>query len=239
MYGLTLPMKTVGIIGGLGPETTARFYLELIALCQKKDDRHRPPILIWNVPISYQAEWEEIINGKFSNEMPELLIAAAKQLERNGADFVVLPCNSSHVFINAIKDAIHIPILNMLDVTIQHLKNNHISQVGILSTLITRKSELYSSVLKANNISFEMPTNAEQENLNNLILKLTLADYGDKEKAILQDVMKQLRHRGIKHIVLACAALEVLISQKDSDFLHDTMKIYAQATARVILNEGK
>ena len=49
-------MKTVGIIGGLGPETTSEFYLEIVFGCYKKNKENRPPILIWNVPLKYEIE---------------------------------------------------------------------------------------------------------------------------------------------------------------------------------------
>ena len=53
-------MKTVGIIGGLGPETTSEFYLDLVFSCQKKDKTHRPSIIIASVPLSYSIEEDAI-----------------------------------------------------------------------------------------------------------------------------------------------------------------------------------
>ena len=57
-------MKTVGIIGGLGPETTAEFYLDLIFSAFQLDKFARPPILIWNVPLEYKIE-KEFITTKY------------------------------------------------------------------------------------------------------------------------------------------------------------------------------
>lgn len=229
-------MKTVGIIGGLGPTTTTRFYLELIAGCQKISKIHRPPVLIWSVPIAYQDELEEIIDGKFNDNVPLMLIDAAKRLEKGGADFLVMPCNSSHAFIDLIKESINIPILDIIEITINWIKGKNISEIGLITTLVTYRKGLYSNSLLANNINFFMPTEAMQENINKIILNITMARYGDKEKNIILETIKYFRDRQIKNVVLACSALEILLSNTDSTNVYDTMKIYAKATVNEIIN---
>jgi len=96
-------MKTVGIIGGLGPETTSEFYLELIFLCQKLNKVNRPPILIWNIPLPLKIEKELLIKDIGEKRYLPFLIEAAKILEKAGADFLVMPCNTMHIFIKEIR----------------------------------------------------------------------------------------------------------------------------------------
>ena len=82
-------MKTVGIIGGLGPETTSEFYLEIVFGCYQKNKESRPPILIWNVPLEYRIE-EDLLKKAIGEEryIP-YLTEAAKRLDKGGADFLV------------------------------------------------------------------------------------------------------------------------------------------------------
>jgi aspartate racemase len=228
-------MKTVGIIGGLGPTTSSRFYLEVIFSCEKHHSVHRPPILMWNVPITYQAELEEITHGTYSVEMPNLLLNAAKILENAGADFLVMPCNSSHTFFSEIVKSINIPMLNIVGETIHYLKQRQITKVGLISTLITRNSDLYTKSLIEKDILALLPTDEEQTKLNQMILKLTSGIYGDEEKIILSGIIDRFYKIGIQHVVLACAALEILSPQHNLVEIHDTLKILVDATVKEII----
>ena len=77
-------MKTVGIIGGLGPETTSKFYLDVSLSCQDKDKMNRPLILIYSVSVPYIVEWEAIVEGRGEDRYVSLLTDAAKKLEGAG-----------------------------------------------------------------------------------------------------------------------------------------------------------
>src|SRR3989344_5390819 len=89
-------MKTVGIIGGLGPETTAKFYLEVLSSCFKTNKLNRPPMIVFNVPMRFDLEREIIVEAKGKNRLLPFLLDAAKHLEKGGADFIVIPCNTAH-----------------------------------------------------------------------------------------------------------------------------------------------
>lgn len=95
-------MKTVGIIGGLGPETTSEFYLEIIFSSYKKNKLTRPPVLVWNVPLPYKIEEDLITKAEGEERYIPFLIDAAHRLEKGGVDFLVMPCNSLHTFIEDI-----------------------------------------------------------------------------------------------------------------------------------------
>src|SRR3989344_5069879 len=127
-------MKTVGIIGGLGPETTAEFYLDIVFSCYKKTKKSRPGIIISSVPLPYQIEEELIIDNKGAERYIPFLVKEAIRLEKAGADFIVMPCNSLHVFINEIREAVKIPVLSIVEETVKFLKKNNFHKVGIIST---------------------------------------------------------------------------------------------------------
>ena len=136
-------MKTAGIIGGLGPETTSKFYIEVIFKCFEKDKLNRPPILIWNVPLPYDIEERFITKAEGEEEYIPFLINAAKRLEAGGADFIVIPCNSVHIFIDEVKKAVSIPVLSIVEETVNFLKEKQIKEVGILATSATLQNRLY------------------------------------------------------------------------------------------------
>ncbi|MFA5776174.1 MAG: aspartate/glutamate racemase family protein [Patescibacteria group bacterium] len=117
-------MRTVGIIGGLGSETTAEFYLDLIFSCQKKDKTSRPAIVIYSVPLPYAIEEDAIVRNTGLERFSTFLIKEAQRLEKTGADFIVMPCNSLHVFVEEIRKSVKVPVLNIVEETVKFLKGN-------------------------------------------------------------------------------------------------------------------
>ena len=82
-------MKTVGIIGGLGPETTSEFYLDIVFSCYKKTKEARPGIIIASVPLPYQIEEDLIMRNKGKERYIPFLVNEAKRLEKADADFLI------------------------------------------------------------------------------------------------------------------------------------------------------
>jgi len=150
-------MKTVGIIGGLGPETTAKFYLLLISLCQKLNRIQRPEILICSVPIAYDVEEDAIAEGIGEERCLPLILNAAKKLEKAGADFLVMPCNSLHIYIEEIRSAVKIPVLSIIEETTNFLQEKNISEIGVIATSLTIDKKLYEASFKANSIKQMIP----------------------------------------------------------------------------------
>lgn len=136
-------MKTVGIIGGLGPEKTSEFYLDIIFTCQKKDKTARPGVIISSVPLPYAIEEDLILRNQGAEQYILFLTKEAQRLERSGADFLVMPCNSLHVFIKEIRKSVKIPVLSIIEETVKFLKEHQFKSVGIVSTSATIKNKLY------------------------------------------------------------------------------------------------
>lgn len=228
-------MKTVGIIGGLGPDTTAKFYLEIINTCFKKNQQARPPILIWNVPIPFIVEEDLIIKGQGEERFLPFLIDGAKRLERAGADFLVIPCNSVHIFIEEIRKAVNIPVLSIVEETVKILKKQKVAETGILSTGSTLDKGLFQKALSAQNIKFRVPISDEQLKLNSAIHKIVLNSHTDKERKDVFDIIQSLTDQNIKNLILACTDLHLVVHKKMGVNILDTMKILADATVKEIL----
>src|SRR3989338_4235372 len=167
-------MKKVGIIGGLGPETTSEFYLDLVFSCQKKDRTHRPSIIIASVPLPYKIEEEAIAKNIGFERIPPFLIEEAKRLEKSGADFIVMPCNSLHIFIKEIRNAVKIPVLSIVEETVKFLKKNKFKKVGIVSTSATIQNKLYENAFEKNNIEYATPDDFQQAKMGKIILNLVI-----------------------------------------------------------------
>jgi aspartate racemase len=223
-------MKTVGIIGGLGPETTSEFYLELAFASQKLNRNSRPPILIYSVPLPYEIEEDAIAKGTGEERCLPFLIDAAKKLESGGADFLVMPWNSLHVFIEEIRKSVKIPVLSILEETVGFLKEKKITRVGLLSTVLTLKNKLYENPLRANNIEVTFPDDLERVKLGKIIHGLVSSRHNDKDREELMTIINGFETKNIEVVILACTDLQLLSPEHPRLKIYDTMKILADAT---------
>lgn len=227
-------MKTVGIIGGLGPETTSEFYMELIFLCKQINKISYPPILINSIPLPFAIEKDAIADGIGEECCLSYLIKAAKNLEKAGADFLVLPCNSLHVFIKDIRQAVKIPVLSILEETSKFLKEQNINKVGIIATPITIKNKLYEKPLNLSGIATVIPDNLQQAKIGKCILNLVSSRYDNRDRDMLLKVIKGFGEKKVKNIILACTDLQLLVPRQDNFKIYDTMKILLDATVKKV-----
>ena len=163
--------KTIGIIGGMGPEATADIYLKIIKLYQKrfgtKLDSDYPRILIDSIPIP------DVIND-FENKEKTLSILeqSARNLESLGVDFIIIACNTVSSFIPYLEKKISIPIINIVEEVKNKILEKGYRKVGLLSTSNTFKSGVYGSLLEESGIKTIYPTQKSRSKINGIILNV-------------------------------------------------------------------
>ncbi len=229
-------MKAVGIIGGLGPETTAEFYLEIIFGCQKISTDQRPLIVISSVPLLFEIERDLIATNTGKERYIPFLVEEAIRLEKSGVDFLVMPCNSLHVFIEEIRKAVSIPVLSIVEETINYMKQNNFSNVGLISTSATVKNSVYENELRKNNISFETPSDLEKAKMDRIIQKLIEGRHLNADRDEIVKAANNLAKTGVDCVALACTDLQLLLPNSADVPMFDTMKVLADATVREILS---
>lgn len=230
-------MRTAGVIGGLGPETTAEFYLQTVFSCFEKNTKTRPPVLIWSIPLSYQVEDELLVKMVGVEKYLPFLLDAAKRLQSGGADFVVIPCNSVHIFIEDIRKSVDIPVLSIVEETANFLKKKNIRQVGFLATSFTAKKNIYNELLLGVGINLIQPNVPDQERVGFLIKNIVTNRYDEKDKLELLKIIENFGKQKVTDVLLACTDLQILVSEYKGMHLFDSMKILALATAREILKQ--
>jgi aspartate racemase len=230
-------MKSVGIIGGLGPETTAQFYLEVIFRCQKLNATQRPSIIIGSVPLEFHIERDLILRNKGIDRYIPYLVEQAQQLERSGVDFIVMPCNSLHVFIDDIRKSVSIPVLSIVEETVKYALNNNIQNLGLISTSTTLLNKVYETELDASNIQFISPQEGDLSRINEIIERLVTGDHREEDKQYLVDISETLAYEGAQAVALACTDLQLLKPLSDTVEIFDTMKVLADSTVEYILND--
>jgi len=227
-------MKTSGIIGGLGPETTADFYLDIVFSCQERNRVQRPEILIASVPLPYTVEEDAIAKNKNIEKCLPFIIKEAKRLEKAGADFIVMPCNSLHVFIKELRNAVKVPVLSIVEETLKFLKKEKMKKVGIVATSATARSRLYEKAFEKNNIEYAVPNDFQQAKIGKIIHHLVTGRQTNKDRKELIKIINGLEGK-VDCVILACTDLQLLIPEHARMKIFDTMKILADATVKNIL----
>ena len=228
-------MKSVGVIGGLGPETTAEFYLDVIFSSYEKDHTSRPLVVISNVPLPYQIEEDLIKENKGVERYIPFLVEEAKRLEKTGVDFLVMPCNSLHVFIETIRGSVGIPVLSIVEETVRFVKDNNFKRVGIVSTSATVENKLYETAFEKNGIEFAVPDGLQQAKMGKFIHNLVMGRKDNRDRDGLVEIINSFEDKNVDCVALACTDLQLLIPKHPSLKIFDTMKILAEATVRELL----
>jgi aspartate racemase len=224
--------KIIGVLGGMGPESTAIFYHALIQRCQKQYgaqyDSDYPEIFIYNLPIP------DVVEGLTNpEETLDVLIGGAKKINSIGVDFMVMPCNTAHYFYPGMAKAVSIPFICIFLATAKKIKSRGYTKVGFLSTETTVKYKSYDKDFEKNGIELVLPEGDDKESLTKIIMNILAGRKLDSDKETLKQIIERLKTRGAKAIVLACTDLPILLKQEDVDIeVFDTVEILAEATVQ-------
>lgn len=198
----------LGVIGGMGSEATSYFFEELISHTKAdKDQDHIDTIILNHATLPDRTE--AILTGD-SKELVELLVTDAKLLEAIGAKNIVIPCNTSHFFIEDIQKEVSIPIINMIQKTVQYAVKqfDNVQKIGLMATTGTIQSKVYHKEIKALGLDVVTPSPERQADVMSLIYDdVKSGKPGDYAK--FQRTYDELTDYGSVVIILACTELSV------------------------------
>ena len=226
--------KTIGILGGMGPYATLTFFKKLIDMTPaKKDWEHLRIIIDCNPKIP-----SRVLYLLYEKESPvPMMIETCKNLEKAGADFIVIPCNTAHHFREEIQEHIGIPILNMIqevNKTIIHTMPS-IKKIGLLATEATSRGPLYRESLKREGIDViaPPPNSHEEKRVRRIIEDVKLNKINKTTKKEIISLCNWLKAKGAEAVILGCTEIPAAISPSELNIpAFDSIHIYAQATVQ-------
>lgn len=221
------PYLNIGVLGGMGPEASAAFYLRIIKLFQTElNVRHNfeyPEMVIHNIPSPDNVE------TSVGDELKTYLLNSVNLLEQAGMTLLAIPCNTAHIHIETLISASNVEVMNILEETAKAVHHNEIKRVLLLGTKNTLKSGIYLPYLEKYNIEVVMPEPAHQEVITHAIMAVCDGSLNQATKDAVLDVIHG--YSDIQGIVLGCTEIPLIVSQKDMDIpCFDTIEILARAT---------
>jgi len=216
-------MKTIGILGGLGPESTISYYGYITRrYYELHKDYAYPDIVI------YSMSFREFIETGY--ELPERVKGAIESLEKAGADFVVASCNSVHIVYDQVVGEVSIPWVSIMDATAEQVKKAQMKKVGLLGTIFTMSRGFYVDAFARQGIEMVLPDDEGQKRVSQIIYdELVRAEVKDESRDEVLGIIEGLKAQGAEGIVLGCTELPFLIRQEDTEMrVFDTTTIHAQ-----------
>lgn len=219
----------LGILGGLGPMSTVCFYEMLTARTQAASDRDHIDMVI-SSRATTPDRTAYILGHSDQNPLP-VMIEDARRLVSYGANLLAVPCNTAHFFYDALRAAVSVPILNIIEETVGAIANMGIQKVGILATEGTVSSGAYHKVCATHGIAVATPTKEDQQRLNMLIYQTIKSGVRPRVED-LERISAPLRRAGCERLILGCTELSLIKRDcaLDDDVYIDSTEVLALRT---------
>ncbi|WP_299980803.1 aspartate/glutamate racemase family protein [Desulfobacula sp.] len=226
--------KIVGILGGMGPEATVDLMQRIIQLTPALDDIDHIRCIVDNNP-KIPSRIKAIIEG--DGEDPGLCMAdMARRLESWGVDFLAIACNTAHYYYETVSNAVKIPVINLIDLVVSHLKQTSpdCSKIGILASPAVLMTGLYEKRFHAVGIEVVYPGPVFQERLFNVIKAIKTGDTSVEVVQTYKEICENLNSSGVDSVIIACTELSVISSDLPFEIIDS-----AEILAREIVDVAK
>ncbi|KAJ5443494.1 aspartate racemase [Penicillium daleae] len=229
-------MKTIGIIGGLAWPSTITYYQNINRLISEKlGPLHCAKLIIVQINFDQITKW---INSEQWEKVAEALLSLARQLERGGADFIVVACNTVHKVVPAIQDQIPLPILHIVDAASGKIRELGFSRVGLIGSALTMTDDYFAGRLAKYQIEALLPSEGDQKMIHHALeTELAPGIFLPETRARFKEAIGRLIERGAEAIVLGCTEFGKLVQADDSSVpLIDTAKVHSEMAAKMALS---
>ncbi len=206
-------MKTVGILGGMGPEATILLMQKLLAAVPARDDADHLPLIVHQNP-QVPSRIAAIIDGTGADPGP-VLAQMARDLQNAGAAALAMPCNTAHHYAPAVVAATPLPFLNMLDLTAAALAAKGGKRIGMLASPATRLAHVFDAPFAAHGLT---PVTLPDD--NELLAIIRAVKAGETAASLgprLHNQAQLLIAEGADHLLVACTELSLMTDALPAD----------------------
>lgn len=208
-------MKRIGMIGGVGPESTVDYYQRIIKLYrQKVNDDSYPELIINSINM---AAMLKMIADKDWDNLIDMLGNAINSLSKAGADFAFLSANTPHIVFEQVQKAVPIPLISIVEATRKKAESLGLKKVGLLGTLFTMESDFYQTEFDKSGIELAVPTAQEQPYIHQkLMTEIEQGIFLDSTReGLLKIVKRMIVEDSIEGVVLGCTEIPLILTKDE------------------------
>ncbi|MDO5747550.1 MAG: amino acid racemase [Actinomycetaceae bacterium] len=230
-------MKRIGLIGGTSWESTVPYY-EIINryILRHTGGIHTADLILRS--LNFHEIESRVLSGRL-DECFDIMATAAKELETAGADFLAICSNTLHKTIPAIEEATDLPIIHIVDVTAERMRQSGLNKALLLGTKLTMEESFNSDRFRSLGFDTFIPNLAERDKTNDIIFgQLCKGHFEDGSRQIYKNIIDKYCSDDTVGAILGCTEIGMLITQKDVDApVFDTTEIHAEEIARYALQD--
>ncbi|MCR2823885.1 aspartate/glutamate racemase family protein [Lederbergia panacisoli] len=212
-------MKKLGMVGGLGPESTVDYYQSIITKYQERiGSKEVLPELFINSINMYQVF--QFIDQSDLDGLTDYLVEAVQKLEQVGSDFAIISANTPHIVFDQVQNRVQIPLYSIVEETYKKARELRLDKIGLIGTKFTMEHNFFKTPFTSNGIEIVVPTASEQQYIHKKIveeLENGIVNQTTKQKYL--DIIKEMVQRDqIQGIILGCTELPMIIKKEDLSF---------------------
>jgi aspartate racemase len=231
-------LKTLGIIGGVGPESTLEYYRTIIALYRERvGDGSYPQFIINSVDLKKPVD---LITANDLAGVTRYLAEEIQKLARAGADFGLIAANTPHVVFAEVQAAVPIPLISIVEATCAAVKKRGLKRLALFGTRFTMQGTFYSKAFAREGIDLVIPDPGDQEYIHDKYMnELVSGKFLLETHAGLLAIVDRLNaERLIDGVILAGTELPLILRDATHHGvpLLDTMRIHAEAAVAEMLS---
>jgi aspartate racemase len=226
-------VKTIGLIGGLSWESSIEYYRIINETVRKRlGGLHSAQCLMFSFDF---AEIEALQAAGDWEAATHRMIAAARQVERGGADCLIICSNTMHLMAHHVQYSIDIPLIHIADATAKVIKAQGMSKIGLLGTRYTMEQDFYKGrMIDKHGLDVLIPSEPGRTIVHDIIYnELVVGVVKDESRHAYQQVMDDLIAEGAQGIILGCTEIELLISKPKHSPIPTFPTTYLHAVAAV------
>lgn len=205
--------RVAGVLGGLGPAATIDFMRRVLALTPAASEQGHVRLLVDQNP-GVPDRQHAVLDG--GDSPGPALAGMAAGLERAGADFLVMPCNTAHAWQDDIVAATALPFVSIIDASVRAIPGAA-GPVGVLETPACKQAGVYATALAAAGIDYVGLSDAECADLLQVARAVKRGDCDTRQRAVAKALAAALAARGARAIIVACTELPLVLDERDVD----------------------
>jgi aspartate racemase len=220
-------VKTLGLIGGTGPESTIDYYRLLVAKYREQADGNSPPLIINSVNLKFMIEW---MGAGELGRVADYLAAEIDKLQKAGADLGALTANTAHIVFDELQTRCSLPLVSIVEATCERAHQLGLQTVGLIGTRYTMEAPFYPAVFSRRNVRLVVPTREEQNYIHEIYFSELLKDkFLPETRTKLLAIADEMKARdGIQGLILGGTELPLLLRAEEHNDLPllDTTRIH-------------
>lgn len=205
--------RIAGIMGGMGPEATVDFMARVLAATDAATDQEHIHMLVDHNP--RVPDRHASISGSGPDAAPEVA-AMAQRLERAGADFLVMVCNTAHAYTREIRAAVNIPFISIVDVVMDAVRSHPGDCIGVMAADGCLQAGLYQQALLSAGREPLLWNSGEQARFMGLLYRIKAGERSPEVRSGLQALAASLEFNGADLLLAACTEIPLLLGPADT-----------------------